>query len=210
VRIQRGGNGHFTVNQDAGQNQARVKASASQGIDTTPCGGKRAIPVHRKMSSTTQEKTAMTIFAKIRRLLGITLTMTFFSAFTLARADGPVIDDVNADIYGRWKIAKVLDYADITALSERQAKKLIGKTVVVARDKLVFNGKECDAPSYERTVEDTARSMREQGHVSSVNMGLPDQMTVIDAGCTTLFLKSNNRIVIHWDGFYFDAIKRKH
>jgi hypothetical protein len=151
----------------------------------------------------------MTIFTKIRRLLTATLTATLFLSSTPAWAASAPGKDVNADIYGRWKITKVLDSAHITALSQSQAKKLIGKTVVVAKDRLVFNGEECDAPSYERTVEDTARSMREQGHVSSVNMGLPEQMTVIDAGCTYLFLKSKDRIVIHWDGFYFDAVKQK-
>lgn len=151
----------------------------------------------------------MTIFAKVHRVLETTLTAALLLSSTLAWADSAPAEDVNADIYGRWKITKVLDAAHITALSDSQARKLIGKTVVVAKDKLVFNGEECDSPSYERTIEDTARSMREQGHVRSVNMGLPEQMTVIDAGCTNLFLKNKDRIVIHWRGFYFDAVKQK-
>ncbi|USX15771.1 hypothetical protein NHH88_08330 [Oxalobacteraceae bacterium OTU3CAMAD1] len=151
----------------------------------------------------------MTIFTRIRWLLTATLTATLFLSSMPAWADSAPGKNVNADIYGRWKITKILDSAHITALSDLEAKKLIGKTIIVAKDKLVFNDQQCDAPSYERTVEDTARSMREQGHVSSVNMGLPEQMTAIDAGCTYIFLKSKDRIVIHWDGFYFDAVRRK-
>jgi len=151
----------------------------------------------------------MIFFAKVHGLLTTTITATLFLSSSPAWADSAPGKDVNADIYGRWKIIKVLDSAHIAALSESEAKRLLGKTVVVSKDKLVFNGEECDAPSYERTVEDTARSMREQGHVSSVNMGLPEQMTVIDAGCTYLFLKSKDRIVVHWRGFYFDALKQK-
>ena len=131
-----------------------------------------------------------------------------WSALAWGGGDGAVRAMGNADIYGRWRIAKVLDFADIAAMSERDAKRLIGKTLVLAKDKLVFNGETCDAPSYERTVEETAKTMREKGHVSSVDMGLPEQVTVIDAGCTDLFLKGKGRIVVHWRGFYFDAIRQ--
>jgi hypothetical protein len=113
----------------------------------------------------------------------------------------------NADIYGRWRIVKVLDYADITSITEKQAQALVGKVVIVGKDKFVFGRETCDAPTYERTVEDTAKTMREKGHVSSVNMGLPDPVTVIDAGCTDIFLKRPNLIVVHWNGFYFDAVR---
>lgn len=114
----------------------------------------------------------------------------------------------NADILGRWRLTKVLDAADIASMSDRQARALIGKTVVVAKDKFVFNGEACASPTYERSVDDLARSFRERGHVSSANMGLPDPVTTIDARCTYLFLKGPGRIVVHWNGFYFDAVRR--
>ncbi|MDC8759180.1 hypothetical protein [Janthinobacterium fluminis] len=114
----------------------------------------------------------------------------------------------NADILGRWRLTRVLDAADIAAMSDRQARALIGKTVVVAKDKFVFNGEACASPTYERSVNDLARSFREQGHVSSANMGLPDPVTAIDARCTYLFLKKPGRIVVHWNGFYFEAVRR--
>jgi hypothetical protein len=40
-------------------------------------------------------------------------------------------------------------------------------------------------------------------------MGLPEQVTVIDARCTDLFLKGKDRIVPYWRGFYFDAVRRE-
>lgn len=132
-----------------------------------------------------------------------------WSALAWAGGAGQAGADANADIYGRWRVARVLDFADITALSEWDAKKLVGKTLLVSKSKLVFDGETCEAPSYERTVEDTAKTMRENGHVSSVNMGLPERVTIIDARCTDLFLKGKNRIVLHWRGFYFDAVRPK-
>lgn len=152
----------------------------------------------------------MSIPGMTRTKLGLALASTLCVLSPPTQAGGdPASAPDNADIYGRWKIAKILDYADITALSESEARKLIGKTVVVAKDKLVVGTDVCRAPGYERSVEDTATTMREKGHVSSANMGLPEQVTVVDAGCTDLFLKGKNRIVMHWRGFYFDAVKQK-
>jgi len=94
-------------------------------------------------------------------------------------------------------------------MSERQARALIGKTADITRQAFIFNKERCETPSYERTREDLARSFREQGHVSAVDMGLPDPVTSIDAGCTHIFLKKPGVIVIHWDGFYFDAVRYK-
>ncbi|MDC8758488.1 hypothetical protein [Janthinobacterium fluminis] len=160
-----------------------------------------------------EKRAATTLLGKaLRPACAALAAFAFFCAGTALASDGGGASaggEVNADICGRWKIAKVLDFADITAISEREAKKLIGKTLLVAKDKLVFDGETCEAPSYERTVEDTARTMREKGRVSSANMGLSEQVTVIDAGCTDLFLKGRDRIVLHWRGFYFDVVKQK-
>ncbi len=138
----------------------------------------------------------------------VALSCLVRSAAGVADASGAPSAE-NADIYGRWRIVKVLDYADVTAITERQARALVGKVVVVAKDKFVFGRDTCDAPTYARTVEDTAKTMREKGHVSSVNMGLPDPVTVIDAGCTDIFLKRPDLIVVHWNGFYFDAARSR-
>lgn len=115
----------------------------------------------------------------------------------------------NADIYGKWRLTKVLDSADIAAMSDSQARAMIGKTVVIAEDRFVIGSRICKRPSYERSVDDLAKSFREEGHVSSVNMGLPDPVTSIDAHCTQIYLKAPDHIVVHWDGFYFDAVRSR-
>ena len=115
--------------------------------------------------------------------------------------------EANADIYGTWRLAKVLDSADIAAMSDRQAQAMVGTEVVIAMDRFKIGNRTCKRPTYERSVEDLVKSFREQGHVSSANMGLPDPVTAIDARCTHLYLKAPGRIVVHWDGFYFDAVK---
>jgi hypothetical protein len=129
--------------------------------------------------------------------------LTFCTCVAAADARNP-----DADILGIWKIAAVLDAADVSAMSDRQARSMIGKTVRIAPDRFEFNGTVCQSPSYERRVEDGARHFREKGHVSSANLHLPDPVTVIDAKCTFVYIKRGGRIVIQWDGVYFEAVRQ--
>jgi hypothetical protein len=117
--------------------------------------------------------------------------------------------EVETNIFGIWKITAILDSADISGLSDLQAKKLVGMPVIIAPDHFEFNGMTCKSPTYQRTVEDTAVHLREKGHVSSVNLHLPNPVTVIDAKCTFIYLKRKDRIVVQWDGVYFDAVKQR-
>jgi hypothetical protein len=116
----------------------------------------------------------------------------------------------NADIFGRWRIVKVLGAADVAAMSDKEAQALVGKVVQIEKKAFVFNGEVCTAPSYERVSQALAQSFREEGHASATDMGLPDPVTSIDARCTHLFLKKPGLIVIHWNGYYFDAVKTQH
>jgi len=113
----------------------------------------------------------------------------------------------NADIYGRWRITKVLGAAEVAAMSDKAAWGLIGKTARIQQHSFTFNGETCEEPSYERSTQDLVRSFREEGHAIPAHMGLPDPVTSIDARCTHFFLKRPGVIVIHWGGYYFDAVK---
>jgi hypothetical protein len=114
----------------------------------------------------------------------------------------------NADILGSWTLAKVLDSADVASLTDEQAAALIGKTVVVRRDSVMFDREPCRAPELTRHREDAAKYMREGYHARVGHLGLPDTITVIDLDCTEAFLKSKGKIVVFWRGYFFDAIKQ--
>lgn len=116
----------------------------------------------------------------------------------------------NADIFGRWRVTKVLGAADVAAMSDKEARALVGKVVQIEKKAFVFNGEVCTAPSYERASQALAKSFREEGHASAAGMGLPDPVTSVDARCTHFFLKKPGLIVIHWNGYYFDAVKTQH
>lgn len=128
---------------------------------------------------------------------------TFFAYAAVAD-----VGNVNTDIFGVWKIVAVLDSADLSGMSDSKARSMVGKPVTIKSDRFEFNGMTCKSPTYERTVEDTARHLREKGHVSSVNLHLPNPVTVVNATCTFIYLKRKGRIVVQWDGVYFDAVRQ--
>jgi hypothetical protein len=113
----------------------------------------------------------------------------------------------DADILGTWTLTKVLDSADVASLTDKQAAALVGKAMVVRRDSVMFNGEPCRAPELTRHRENAAKYMREGYHARVGYLGLPDMITVIDLDCTEAFLKSRDKIVVFWEGYFYDAKK---
>jgi hypothetical protein len=142
--------------------------------------------------------------ARISRGLLTVTTMLALVAHP-AQAKQPEKD---ADILGTWKLTKILDSADVASLTDPQAAALVGKIMVVRRDSVMFDGEPCREPELTRHREDAAKYMREGYHARVGYLGLPDTITVIDLDCTEAFLKSKGKIVVFWQGYFFDAIKQ--
>lgn len=116
--------------------------------------------------------------------------------------------DNDAGILGTWTLTKVLDSADVASLTDQQAEALVGKVMIVRRDSVMFNGEPCRAPELIRHREDAAKYIREGYHARVGNLGLPDKITVIDLDCTQAFIKSRQKIVVFWQGYFYDAIRK--
>jgi hypothetical protein len=114
----------------------------------------------------------------------------------------------DADILGTWTISKVLDSADVASLTDQQAAALVGKNIVVRRDSVMFNGEPYRAPELTRHREPAAKFIREGYHARVGYLGLPDTITVVDLDCTEAFLKGKGKIVVFWQGYFFEAIKQ--
>lgn len=145
----------------------------------------------------------MNFLRTCQRLLVVTILLML--TVRLAQANQPIRD---ADIIGTWTLTKVLDSADVASLTDEQAAALVGKTMVVRRDSLMFNGEPYRAPELTRRREDAAKFLREGYHARVGNLGLPDTITVIDLNCTEAFLKSKGKIVVFWQGYFYDAVKQ--
>lgn len=114
----------------------------------------------------------------------------------------------NDDILGTWRITKVLDASNVTALDDKEAARLVGKLFVVAPRKVSLDGDECQEPEFDRHYEDTVRYLREEAHASSWKLGLPSTVTVVDLACTEALIKGYDKIVILWKGVFFDAVRQ--
>jgi hypothetical protein len=113
----------------------------------------------------------------------------------------------NTDVVGVWTLTRVLDSAEITSMDDKQAARLVGKTVVIRPDKVVVVGEDCDQSDFERHREPAAKYVRENYHAPVGRLGLPDTVTVVNLGCTEALLKGKNGIVLFWDGFFYEAAK---
>lgn len=134
------------------------------------------------------------------RLLTVTAMLALVAHTAQAKRPGK-----DAVILGTWTLTKVLDSADIASLTDQQAAALVGKTMVVRRDSVMFNGEPCRAPDLVGHRADAAKYMREGYHARVGYLGLPDTITVVDLDCTEAFLKSKEKIVVFWRGYFFDA-----
>lgn len=143
-------------------------------------------------------------FLPIVGRLAVVTTLFAFVAHT-AHAKKPEKD---ADILGTWTLTKVLDSADIASLTDQQAAALVGKVLVVRRDSVMFNGESCRAPELTRRRQDAAKYVREGYHARVGGLGLPDIVTVVDLDCTEAFLKEREKIVVFWQGYFYDAVRQ--
>jgi hypothetical protein len=112
-------------------------------------------------------------------------------------------------VTGQWKLTAALDGAEITSLDEHEAQRLIGRVFTIRKDKVQFGSRVCGPSEFEAARVEPGLFLREQFHASAEKLGLPNPVTVVDLSCTTVFIKNPNRLVIAWDGWFFDAIRAR-
>jgi hypothetical protein len=129
-------------------------------------------------------------------------------ALPLCIASAQTAQPANADILGTWKLTRVLDSSEITAMDDKEAAGLVGKIAIISPEKISLAGEACPPPEFERRREPTAKYIRENAHAPVGRLGLPDTVTVIHLGCTEAFIKGKGKIVFYWNGFFYDAVKQ--
>ncbi|QGZ42252.1 hypothetical protein IP92_03959 [Pseudoduganella flava] len=118
-------------------------------------------------------------------------------------------DAGNRDLLGKWRLTKVLDSSEISALDDREAARLVGETLVIAQDEISLAGETCKEPEFERHIEDTVRYLREEAHAASGKLVLPAFVEVVDLACTEVLRKNDTSIVLYWKGFFFEAVMQE-
>ena len=139
------------------------------------------------------------------KAMSLVATIILASWSTLAFA----VDNADHAITGRWKITAALDGAEITSLDDREARRLVGTVFTISKEKVVFGKRDCGPSEFEAHSVEPRLFLREQFHATAGKLGLPNPVTVVDLSCTSVFIKNKNRVVIAWDGWFFDAVRIK-
>lgn len=88
-------------------------------------------------------------------------------------------------------------------------KKLVGQVFIIQADKVQLGKRVCDSPDFDVTVAETNAFFARYAHASAEHLGLPNPVTVVDVDCTSVYKKSPDKLVVHWQGFFFDAVRQK-
>ncbi|WP_186152054.1 hypothetical protein [Burkholderia gladioli] len=110
---------------------------------------------------------------------------------------------------GAWVVQDVVGYSD-TSGGPPEAKRLLGKTIKIARDSIDFDGQRCQ-PSDGFTIStvDTAPKLLDYYQIRVTDAGLPQKTVLLDsASCAPIFRMDARRIVFGWDGVILRAIKQ--
>lgn len=118
-------------------------------------------------------------------------------------------EQVERNVTGQWRFAAALDGAEITSLDEREARQLVGHIFTISKAKVKFDKRDCGETEFEAQNVEPRLYLREEFHASGKKLGLPNPVTVVDISCTSVFIKNRNRLVIFWQGWFFDAVRIK-
>ena len=128
---------------------------------------------------------------------------------TTLPASGTPVDRYERAVIGQWRFTEALDGADITSLDEKEARQLIGRVFTISRQSVKFGDRTCGPSGFEAESVEPRMFLREQFHADAAGLRLPSPVTVVDLSCTSVFIKSPDRLVIAWKGWFFDAVKVK-
>ncbi|WP_137171378.1 hypothetical protein [Massilia sp. HP4] len=131
---------------------------------------------------------------------------------TLLLATAPLVqgaDSTERRVSGQWKFIAALDGADIVSLDEHEAQKLIGHIFLISKHRVKFDDRDCGETGFAAQKVEPNLHLRKAFHADAEKLGLPNPVTVVDLSCTSVFIKSSNRLVIAWQGWFFEAVRVK-
>lgn len=141
-----------------------------------------------------------TITALLRHIVVLAIL-----AITTATAHA---QDPNADIYGQWKITDMIGMGAIASLSGEQARKLIGKPLVISAGKFEFNGRVCAHPEFTRTTDEPTAYFSREWNTGIEGIPFPNPVTIIETpGCDFIYPIRKDHLMIAEHGIFFEAVR---
>jgi hypothetical protein len=111
-------------------------------------------------------------------------------------------------VIGKWKLTKVLDSSEISALDDDEAQRLVGQVLTISEKEVRLGQRTCKEPDFEVTRAETNEYFERSAHASAKKLGLPNPVTAIHINCTYVYKKAPGRVVVHWKGVFFDSVRQ--
>ena len=144
----------------------------------------------------------------LRHLHGILLAFVNLLTTIPALASDTREPGRDTSIIGEWEIKSVLDYATIS-VGKDQARPLIGKDLIISKEKIELGNRVCSESNFLAESVETDIELRENARTSNDRLRLPNPVTFVELGCAYAYIRDKNRIVLAWNGIFFDAVRKK-
>ncbi|AKU21903.1 hypothetical protein [Massilia sp. NR 4-1] len=137
----------------------------------------------------------------------------FFSALLLSLAAHA--QQADHKLVGTWKITAVLDSQDTTSLSNEDAAKLVGKTLLIESRHVRFDDADCKNASFKVARHRFYSYFIKQYNFEPKHLPLPDYVQEVTVECASpvginfIYLRDRNQIVLFWEGFFLNAARQK-
>lgn len=145
----------------------------------------------------------------LRQRISAFFVCVVLSLTSLSTVSARAAENQDRRVIGNWRVTSALDHSEITAPDEREAQQLVGEIITISPDSVRFGTHKCLPPDLAAERVEPRLYLREQAHASASKLRLPNPVTVVNLGCTIAFVKNRNHLVIHWDGWFFDAARVK-
>lgn len=106
-----------------------------------------------------------------------------------------------------WKVVAALDFADITAIDKRRAKQVVGHMITISEKNVRIEGEDCLPSYFEAKSVEPNLYLREQARANASLLNLPNPVAVVEMNCTIALIKNRNRLVVFWQGWFFEVIR---
>lgn len=110
-------------------------------------------------------------------------------------------------VIGQWRLTAVLDSSEISALDDAQADRMIGQLLSIGAGRVQLGKRICNAPTFEITRAETDEYLYRHANASADKLGLPNPVTVVHLDCMDVYRKPPDKLVVHWKGVFFDAVR---
>lgn len=115
------------------------------------------------------------------------------------------------DYFGQWRVSAIVDYANMVAISDAQAKQEIGHLLFMSEKTLTFDHRTCK-PKYELSMVDPDKDLETGYQITNETLKLPNPVVLIDTGCKGsrfIYVASPNRLILEKSGVFFAVERNK-